>query len=203
MPAKFSPLTIAVSAVLVAALSGVGTTYALWNQAHSQTGGVITNGDLQLDNDAFSWQETTPAKSTNLASGTTAASVADFLGVNGDEVELRYRVTAVLTGDNLQAEVNVAWTPPAPTLPSGLSVAGYRVYDGELSQLVPLTALGTQSQPEPLESTGPGGTVSTQLVIAVVVRWSAAPTYTGDFTSTTVAESLTELPITVTLTQVR
>lgn len=187
-------------------LCGVGATLALWLANGQHPAQTIVNGDLRLVEEApFTWQETTPSKTAHLASGTDLASLAGFLGVAGDEVELRYHVRTTLVGDNLRATLGVDWHGAAPVLPPGLAIAGYRVYDEDVSAtLVDTTALGTQSQPDPLTSTGAAGSINPAFVVAVVVRWDAAavPGYTSDF-GTVTTPTLTSLPLTLGLHQVR
>lgn len=197
-------------AVLVAVtLVGIGATAALWLSRGVRAGATIANGDLALTPGItfFTWQETTPTKTSDLQSDATAAaatSLAGFLGVKGDEVELRYHVTATLAGANLQAKVNVAWNGAAPTL-AGMAVTGYRVYNADASsQLLALTPLGTPGQPSGLGPVDDPSQAdrSIALVVAAVVRWTATPSYAGDFTTTSTA-TVSSLPFVISLDQVR
>ncbi len=193
----------------VAVVLTIGTAagaYALFSSQASTAGGVILNGDLQLQPDsstgsAVSWIETTSAvPPADRASGTDAVSLAGFRGVPGDTVEVRYAIRTTLAGDNISAVLR-AGLGAAP--PAGVTVTGYRV----------LTATGTLVAPAvgttPMGSTTvvPSLTVpgDDQLLIAVQLSWTgttASLEYTAEV-STPGLPTLTTLPVTISLEQVR
>lgn len=173
----FAAIALAITgALLLIAGFGAGT-FALWRASGESTPAVVTTGRLQLIQGAANWVETTPAiPVADRASGTTLASLAQFRAAPGDSVELRFPVKTDLIGDNVAAVMNVALGTPAPALPAGAEIAGYRVLTQALQPAPPSTGallpLGTDAVVTALEGPGAG----TQLVVAVTLRWGSAAT---------------------------
>lgn len=176
-------LLAVVAAVAVVALAGVGTTLALWKDTDSRPGAVLTNGNLDLvDQAAITWVETTPGvASPRSGTGLTGSTgVTSFAGAPGDTIEVRYRVRSLLVGDNISAVMRASLNGPAP---AGVTVDGYRILSTTGTQLAP--ASGYQA----LGSTTPVGALTvasdTELLVAVKVTYTGALTYTADVTGST------------------
>ena len=195
--------------IVIALAVPAGVAYALFSDSAAKAGGVIVAGNLQLAPDAtsgsaVSWVETTPNVPVGQRrSGTSFATLAQFRGVPGDSVDVRYAVTSTLAGDNSSAVSRAALTTPSQPLPSGLSASGYRVLDSTGVLLAPasgVTPLGTSTRLASLTSGG-----QQKLIIAVRMAWTGTAgslTYTTEVT-TPGTPTLTTIPVTITLEQVR
>ena len=189
--------------IVIALAVPAGVAYALFSDSAAKAGGVIVAGNLQLAPDAtsgsaVSWVETTPNVPVGQRrSGTSFATLAQFRGVPG------YAVTSTLAGDNISAAIRAALTTPSQPLPSGLSASGYRVLDSTGVLLAPasgVTPLGTSTRLASLTSGG-----QQKLIIAVRMAWTGTAgslTYTTEVT-TPGTPTLTTIPVTITLEQVR
>lgn len=175
-------IALVAAALCLLSVGGVGVTRALWKDAASRPGDVLTHGNLDLvDRGAITWVETTPGVATpRSGTGLTGASGLDgFAGTAGDTVEVRYRVRSVLVGDNISAVVRASLTSTAP---AGVSVGGYRVLSTAGVALAP--ASGYQSLGTGLSVGGLSATGDLELLIAVRIAFTVGPSYTSDVTGT-------------------
>jgi len=119
----------------LALLLGSGT-FALWSSTASQTGGTITNGDLDIaatgtpayyDVSADRTDTTANANAVTGSTGHGIDSIATWLAVPGDTVEANYGYGVTLTGDNLVANLTVTAPTATPTGTDPVTFA-YDVY---------------------------------------------------------------------------
>lgn len=163
--------------VAVLGLTGLGSTLARWGDTAAQPGGSITDGNLDLvDQAAVTWVETTPGvASPRSGTGLTGSSGLDgFLGAPGDTVEVRYRVRSVLSGDNISAVVRAT----AVTTPTGVTTGGFRVLSTAGAVLAPAAGYQAMGTTTPVGALTVAG--DTELLIAVKLTYTAALTYTSD-----------------------
>ncbi|SIT69936.1 hypothetical protein [Microbacterium sp. RU33B] len=199
---------VALAAVFLIAVPA-GVAYAFWNDAAAQAGGVVVTGDLRLESDpsaasAVSWVETTPTVPVgDRRSGADIASLAEFRGVPGDSVDVRYAVATTLAGDNIAAVLTADLGAPAPVLPAGLTITGYRVLDAAGSLLAPTSgfaALGEEISLPSLTSAG-----DQRYLVALRLEWTGttgALVYTSTLTGPDPATLIT-IPVAIRLDQVR
>lgn len=193
---------------LLVALVSAGTAWAFWASSYSQAGATILDGDLRItEGTSVSWAETTEnLRPDQRRSGTGFDSLKSFVGVPGDQVEVSYPVSTVLSGENLKAALRVSYADANQVLPQGVDLAGYYVRDAEDNIAAPETGLlgiGEAARPAVLEQQG-----GTSLKVVLVLRWTGNAASIGyatdpaDFANATPA-TLAGIPIRISLEQMR
>jgi len=165
------------------ALLGGGTTFALWSDSATISGGTITNGNLEVEAiGPLTWADV-----SSDVSGTPVAiaNIANWRMVPGDTLEGSQDLDVQVEGNNLVANLLVDTTAVA-SLPDDVTVT-YDVLRGD-DILADAVALGTDT---PLSNVASG-------TYTVVVRVDFDHDAVGSKQDTTVLES-----IAVTLTQDR
>jgi alternate signal-mediated exported protein len=132
--------------VLAAGLAVVqlGSAWAMWQDSTPASGGVITNGDLDVTGAAGTWRVVDAqgnVLATETAGSTSAPDVGDLKNLEsvygqGLVLELVHSYDLTLKGDNLRAEVAVTFPNNAPT-------GTYSVKNQAGTDVVASTAIGT------------------------------------------------------------
>jgi alternate signal-mediated exported protein len=105
-------LPLLATAALAAGAALGGGTLALWNGTTGGSAATIVAGDLAIASSDLAWEETSP----DVASPQTGT----FLVRQGDTAAASFPFHTVLDGDNLAANIGVAWNT-APSLPAGVT----------------------------------------------------------------------------------
>lgn len=130
-------MPILTAAVLIVGTAAGGGTMALWKTAGQAAPATIIAGDLDVTAGETTWTETSPdVKNTG-----RTIDPETFLVRQGDTVEMSQDFTTRIAGDNMTAQINVAWVDPAQ-LPDGVS-ANYEVRDAAGKRLGEPAPLGT------------------------------------------------------------
>lgn len=133
------PLLTGVALALGAGIGG--STLALWNGTPASVGGAsIVSGTIDVESSPVTWQET----SADVAAAPHAIDPEGFVVRQGDTISATYPFTITLDGENLRAQVDVAWTE-APDLPAG-ATATYTLVDGTGIDRSNQIELGTETE---------------------------------------------------------
>ncbi len=117
----------------------IGGTFALWSDSGSQTGGTITNGNLDVasvgdvsyyDVSADRTDVTAAANPVSGLDGHTIADIAAYNIVPGDTIQANYPFSVALLGDNLVASVEVA-LPASSTAATGVSFTAQAYFSND------------------------------------------------------------------------
>lgn len=206
-----------------------GTTYALWSDNALQSGGTISNGNLEVVPAGATTYWDTSADRTDVVVGATPITeldaheiddIASYSIVPGDTLEANYGFVVALEGDNLVAEVNLALAGgTAP--PTGVSFTAQAYYDdgGTWTAVGTPTAVVPGAAPLPIAlglfqaANQPAGAVDGALPIITVASTTGVTTPNiavivtatfADVNNRVSAEATTALgDVTVTLEQTR
>jgi alternate signal-mediated exported protein len=117
-------LTLLAVFVAAAALAAVGSTYSFWADNAQIAATSLEHGALDTEISATTWR-VLDGNSTVVTSGNTLASLGELRSPCGDtlRLEVKHNVSVTLDGDNMAAEMSVAWT-------SGQAAGTYNVTSG-------------------------------------------------------------------------
>jgi hypothetical protein len=151
--------------------------WGLWSKEAQSSGAVITAGDLELILGPVEWRQTSAGPpAAERQRGDSADSLAAFVAAAGDSLEIRQDILTSLSGDNLHAELSLAWQGAAPDGWSGdfrlLADDGRLIGRADIGQslAIPAWAVAARADDSPL----------TAWSVLIELTLEERPLYTAD-----------------------